>query len=216
LRTEKTFPKTIAGITAPDSRFVQIAIEEACDCLEPFLFNHSARTFYLGALLGDAQKLQADLEILFIACMLHDLGLTPRHEGELPFEIQGAQAANSLLSKAGFQQDKCEIVWDGIAMHTHPIADFKRPEISLVGAGAGSDVTGADISLLRPSDIEAVVHAFPRFDFNKAFVSCCAETVRKFPKAAGRSFMRDIGERMVHGFSPSNICDRITTSPFDE
>ena len=216
LHSPKDFPKKVAGITTPDSRYVQLAIEEARDSSEPFLFNHAARTYYLGVLLGIAHKHQLDPEVLMIACMLHDLGLTSRHEGELPFEIQGAQAAKAVLSRAGYQPDKCEIVWDGIAMHTQPLADFKRAEISLVGAGAGADVTGADISLLTASDIQAVIHAFPRLDFKNAFVSCCAETIRKFPRAAGRSFMRDIGERMVPGFSPSNICDRIKTSPFDE
>ena len=30
-----------------------------------------------------------DAEMLYLACILHDLGLTEKFQGDLPFEIQG-------------------------------------------------------------------------------------------------------------------------------
>ena len=61
----------------------------------PFLFNHSMRTYLFGALLG--KDLAFDHELLFLACILHDLGLTDRYAGEKPFEIEGAEAARKFL-----------------------------------------------------------------------------------------------------------------------
>jgi hypothetical protein len=40
--------------------------------------------------------------------------------------------------------------------------------------------------------------------------------VQQFPRSASRSFMRDIGERNVEQFHPTNICDLIERAPFTE
>ncbi len=72
--TKKLLSSAIAGITVPDSKYVNVALDEAKECSAPYLFNHAARTFYFGALLGRFQKMSFDLEMLFIACILHDLG----------------------------------------------------------------------------------------------------------------------------------------------
>jgi len=60
------------------------------------------------------------------------------------------------------------------------------------------------------------VQAFPRLGFKKAFVESCSDVVRRYPRGAGRTFMRDIGERHVRGFQPPNICDAIERAPFTE
>jgi hypothetical protein len=181
-----------------------------------YLLNHSIRTFLLGSLVGRVRGQHFDEEILLLACILHDLGLTDRYQGDLPFEIQGAQAARQFLQENAYSENKIQIVWDGIAMHPLAIGQFKQPEIALVGEGAGADVLGPDISEIKKADVDEVVKAFPRLGFKATFVDTCAEVVRRHPRGASRSFMRDIGERRVPGFSPANICDRIAQSPFSE
>jgi len=157
-----------------------------------------------------------DREIFFLACALHDLGLTPKYAGNLPFEIQGAQAARRILESAGLTPDKSQVVWDGIAMHLHAMSDFKPPEISLVGAGAGADVVGGGIEKLAREDVQAVLTAFPRLEFKQRFVQNCSEIANKYPGAAKRTFMRDIAERTNPAYHVSNICDAIKASPFVE
>jgi len=212
--TPATWPREVAGIRIADSRFVALAMKTLLADSPAWLVNHAARTFYFGALYGQASKQTFDSELLFLACALHDLGLTEAHMGELPFEIQGAQAARKLLTEAGLGADRVEIVWDGIAMHPSPISDFKRPEIALVGEGAAIDVVGADLDSFTNDQIGAVLTAFPRLGFKRRFVEGCANVVRRYPRGAGRSFMRDIGEREVPGFQPRNICDAIARSAF--
>ena len=157
-----------------------------------------------------------DDELLYIACILHDIGLTEQFVGELPFEIQGAQAASRFLEEHGLAKDKSAIVWDGIAMHASAIGEFKQPEIALVGAGAGADVVGPDFSVIKKGDVNEVVRAFPRLKFKGEFVKTCASVVRQHPRGASRGFMRDIGERYVPDFVPRNICDAINEAPFEE
>jgi hypothetical protein len=198
-----------------DSKFTRLAVEALTDCSPSFLVNHAMRTFYFGALIGSRQNLSFDGEIFFLACALHDLGLTQKYQGTQPFEIQGAEAARGILSAAGLTSEKTGIVWDGIAMHPHTISAFKRPEISLVGAGAGADVVGG-IDDLPANDVKAIVDAFPRLQFKQRFLKACGEIANKYPGAARRTFMRDIAERTNPAYKVSNICDAIEKAPFSE
>ena len=136
--------------------------------------------------------------------------------GEMPFEIQGAEAAARFLKEQRVSEERSSIIWDGIAMHPLAIADHKRPEISLVAAGAAADVLGPELSEVSGNVRDRVVGALPRLGFKKAFVTSCADVVQRFPHAATRTFMRDIGERHVSGFRPRNICDAIEQAPFRE
>lgn len=207
---------SVAGVTLPDTEVAQLAFLTAQRVSPPYLTNHCVRTYLFGSLLANAKRLRIDSEVFFLACMLHDLGLTEHYAGPLPFEIEGAILAKAILKDAGYSPRKAEIVWDGIAMHTQTIADFKRPEIRFVSAGASADVTGLGIGDLDAEDVTDVLRHFPRLNMKQAFVNTCADIVQRYPAGAGRSFMRDIGERCVPGYQPVSICDRIETSPFPE
>jgi HD domain len=182
----------------------------------PYLFNHAVRTFLFGSLIGRALGVKFDQELLYLACILHDLGLTERFEGELPFEIQGAEAAKHFLEEQAYAKERAAIVWDGIAMHASLIGHYKQAEIKLVGEGAGADVVGPDVSQIKKTEVEEILKAFPRLQFKTAFVKTCTDVVRKHPGGAARSFMRDIGERYVQEFHPRSICDLIAQAPFPE
>lgn len=209
-------PSVVAGIRLVDSMIALQAIRLAQSAYAPYLFNHAVRTFLLGSLTGRALRQRFDEELLFLACILHDLGLTERFQGDSPFEIQGAEAAKRFLEQNAYASEGAEIVWDGIAMHASAIGQFKRPEIALVGEGAGADVLGPDFSQINKSDVAEIVKAFPRLGFKAAFVQTCGDVVRKHPRSASRSFMRDIGERYVQDFHPHNFCDLLAQAPFPD
>jgi HD domain len=212
----KPLPAIVAGVRLIDSKIAGLATEFCRSAYPPYLFNHAVRTFLFGSLVGRALGQKFDEEILFLACLLHDLGLTEQFQGESPFEIQGAEAARHFLREQNYATDKLGIVWDGIAMHASPIGRFKQPEIALVGEGAGADVIAPDFSQINKSDFDQIVNAFPRLKFKEAFVKTCADVARKYPRAASNSFMRDVRERYVPEFHPRNFCDRVAEAPFPE
>lgn len=212
----EALPSPVAGIRLVDSSLARTATQLVQKASPPYLFNHAVRTFLFGSLIGRAQKKSFDAELLYLACIMHDLGLVQQFEGDLPFEIQGAQAAKRLLTENGYDPARAEIVWDGIAMHASAIGQFKRPEVALVGSGAGADVLGADFSEIERKELEEIMSAYPRLGFKQAFIKTCADVVRRHPSGASRSFMRDIGERYVQGFHPHNFCDLIASAPFPE
>lgn len=215
-RDSGPLPPLVAGIRLMDSTIARKAVQLARANYAPYLFNHAVRTFLLGSLIGHARGQGFNEEFLFLACILHDLGLTERFQGDLPFEIQGAEAAKRFLEGNAYAEEGIQTVWDGIAMHASAIGQFKRPEIALVGEGAGADVLGPDFSQVKQNDVDEIVKAFPRLGFKLAFVETCADIVRKHPKGASRGFMRDIGERYVRDFHPRNFCDLLVQAPFSE
>jgi len=209
-------PTKVAGIRLVDSKVAKAATDLSRSVSPPSLFNHTVRTYLFGSLVGRAQGLKFDEELLYVACILHDLGLTERFAGDLPFELQGAQAAKKFLDEQAYAKEKSAIVWDGIAMHASPIGQFKQPEISLVGEGAGADVIAPDPAHIKQGEVDEIVKAFPRLKFKEAFLMTCADVARKHPRAAGQGFMRDIRERYVTDFHPVNFCDRVAKAPFSE
>lgn len=208
--------KEVGGVPVPDSALANKAAAIARECSEPHLFNHAMRTYLFGALSGMGDKLTFDHELLYIGCILHDIGLTSRYMGDLPFEIQGAEAARKFLESEGVPKEKWSVVWDGIALHAQAASEFKQPEIMLVGAGAGIDVVGGGLKDLPQKSVNEILTAYPRLKFKQAFVATCADVIRKHPRAAGSGFMRDIRERYVPEFKPRNICDAIEKAPFEE
>jgi hypothetical protein len=209
-------PSQVAGIRLVDSKIARTATDLSRSVSPQYLFNHAVRTFLFASVIGRALGQKFDEEVLYLACILHDLGLTERFEGDPPFEIQGAEVAKHFLEEHAYAKDKIGIVWDGIAMHPSAIGQYKQPEIALVGQGAGADVIEPDSSRIQKSDVEEIVKAFPRLKFKEAFVKTCADVVRKHPGGASYSFMRDIQERYAPEFHHRNFCDRVEQAPFEE
>lgn len=212
----KSALRVVAGIPIVDTRIAKAADEFSQSVSPRYLYNHAMRTYLFGALVGRAAGLAFDEELLYLASVLHDLGLTERFAGAKPFEIEGALAAQRFLRAQGLPASKAAVVWDGIAMHPLAISQFKQPEIKLVASGAAADVVGAGLDQISPLDRDKVLEAFPRLGFKVAFVATCADVVRRQPSSTKGTFMRDIGERKVSDFHPSNICDAIDQAPFSE
>jgi hypothetical protein len=212
----ESLPATVAGIRLVDSSIAKAATQLSRAASPPYLFNHAIRTFLFASLIGRALGQKFDDEVLYLACVLHDLGLTDRFAGELPFEIQGAEAAKRFLEQQAYAKAKIGIVWDGIAMHPSLIGHYKGAEIRLVGEGAAADVVGADSSQIKKPAIDEILRSFPRLQFKQAFLKTCADVVRRYPAGATRSFMRDVGARYVPEFQPRNFCDLVISAAFDE
>ena len=215
-QSAELLPATVAGVRLVDSEIARLATNFSRNASPPYLFNHAVRTFLFGSLVGRALGQKFDEEVLYLGCILHDLGLTEKFQGESPFEIQGAETARLFLEGHRYATEKLGVVWDGIAMHASPIGQFKQPEIALVGAGTAADVIAPDFSQIKRSNVEEIVKAFPRLKFKDAFVKTCADVIRKHPRVASSSFMRDIRERYVPEFHPRNFCDRVAEAPFTE
>ena len=73
--------RIIAGVRLVDSRLAKAANDLARSVSPPYLYNHAVRTFLFASLAGTATGQKFDAEMLYLACILHDLGLTEKFQG---------------------------------------------------------------------------------------------------------------------------------------
>jgi hypothetical protein len=207
----------LAGIKVPDTSLVRDAIDLSRSLLEPFLFNHVMRSWLFGTLLSEAAEVAPDAELLAVAAILHDLGLTERYTAENRFEVDGANAAREFLKDRGISAQQTQVVWDAIALHTTPtLALHKEPEVVMTHSGIAVDVLGAGLDRIPQEKQRAILTAFPRLAFKDEFKGCLCNVVRQKPMTAIDNILRDFGIRYVEGFAPPNFADLVAGAPFSE
>jgi hypothetical protein len=154
---------TIGGIIAPDSDLARKAAALAEQAHSEVLLNHVHRTWWFAEFLGRKREMKYDRELLYIASLLHDLGLSASHAADKRFEVDGADAASRFLLANDYPKSKAEIVWDAIALHAlADIADRRQPEVALVHFGAHVDVMGLRMEEIPPSLIDDTLALYPR------------------------------------------------------
>ncbi len=206
-----------AGIKVPDTTLVRDAVELSRSLLEPYLFNHVMRSWLFGVLLSEGAEIAPDAELLAVAAVLHDLGLTKRYTAENRFEVDGANAARAFLKGRGISAKQTQLVWDAIALHTTPtLALHKEPEVVMTHSGIAVDVLAAGLDRIRQDKQRAILTEFPRLAFKKQFQVSLCDVVREKPATAVDNILRDFGVRYVHGFRSPNFADLVEGAPFSE
>jgi hypothetical protein len=201
----------------PDSEICKKATQLVTEVSPTSLCNHCIRTFLFGDLLGIRDGLKCDRELLYLGAIMHDLGLTERFDAEQRFEVNGADAARAFVLEHGLSDEKAEIVWDAIALHTSiGIAVRKQPEIALVHLGASADLIGMRISDITPETVEQIVDAYPRLSFNQQITQLMVSQVKRKPQTAIFTWLTEVGRCCIHGFAPPSWNDMLNSSPFAE
>lgn len=156
--------RELARRPLPSGPLIAIA-ESACrDISEPWLVEHCLRTFVWGDLLAVIDGAAVDRDALFLAALLHDLGLTAAH-APAPggcFAVVGAERAMAVLRAAGASADLTARVGAAICLHLNPVIAPEHGAVAhYLQAGASADVIGARQRELAPCRDE-VLAAHPR------------------------------------------------------
>lgn len=154
-----------ATILPPDSRLAREA-EEICRELSPALANHSLRSWLFARALADIDGVTPDPEALYIAALLHDVGLTAPVPDEC-FTLRGAETARAVADRTGAAIEKRDTIADAICLHVSPGLTIEEHGVVAVylAAGTSADVTGMRLWDLSQTTIANVVAAYPRQDF---------------------------------------------------
>lgn len=113
----------------PDHPVCTEALALAKSSLPASVLNHSFRVFLYArralqlrdpaAFAGPSAA--AGPHVLFVACILHDIGIADAHASDPErFEVAGANAAASLLARHGVEDAAAREAWLAIAMHSSP------------------------------------------------------------------------------------------------
>ena len=204
-----------SGVTVPDTRLTREATELVRDTESPLLFNHSTRVYYFGSLAGKKLGLKFDPELLYIAAMFHDMGLTPQHSSKSDrFEVDGANAARAFLRQYNIAQQDTDTVWTAIALHTTPgIPQYMHPVVALLTNGVEMDVLGIAYSEFSDSDREAIVAAYPRSErFQEDIIQAFYDGIRHKPDTTFGNVKADVLADKDPQFQRRNFCSVIRTS----
>jgi hypothetical protein len=160
------------------------ALAWSAESSPPWLHAHVLRTYCWGQLLGEAAGLQPDAELLFVACALHDLGLTELYAPEPGecFAFAGARHARKLLVADGVPQVWAERVADAIALHLDVhVALTQGVEAKLLSNGAALDVLGVGGRGVAPDTRRAVLRAYSREGFGPKLAEAVLAAARNAP-----------------------------------
>ncbi|MBF6136701.1 HD domain-containing protein [Nocardia otitidiscaviarum] len=209
---------TIADIAIPDSALAREATELVRDAAAPLIYDHSRRVFLFGALQGRRRGLDFDAELLYIGALFHDLGLTDRYRtADQRFEIDGADEARKFLYAHGIADQRADLVWTAIALHTTPeIPTRMAPEIALVTAGVELDVLGIGYHDISAEQRAAVVAAHPRPDFKRRILAAFTDGIAHRPATTFGNVKADVLEQFSPGFTRTNFVAVIEGSAWPE
>lgn len=161
----------------------------------PSVLNHSIRTHAYALLHAEKLGLAAgddfDPELLFVACVLHDIGASDAFDGPQRFEVEGADAAAALLAQHSRTDGDIDQVWQAIALHTSPgITERRGPVPHLTRLGVRTDFFTLEI----PDDARAAVEReYPRLGLDHELGALIVAQALKQPeKARGSSWPADL------------------------
>jgi hypothetical protein len=184
----------------PDSDVCSAALQLASNVSPEFIANHCVRSYLFARELAAGRGLRSDVdyddELVFLSCILHDLGITGYGGGDQRFEVEGADAAARFLRGQAVAEDRVNTVWQSIALHTSVgLAERFGTEQSISYFGISLDINGMEKDLLSPGFAERVNAAWPRHDLGYAIAEAIARDIQSNPiKAPPFSFPAHIHE----------------------
>jgi hypothetical protein len=119
----------------------------------------------------------------------------------LPRAKVGANEVRTALLELGRSKDRAGNVWDVIALHASgAIAAHKSPETYAVNLGISIDIRGRGHERLAPTDIRAVLDAYPRTEFPAAMAATLSCEVVANPGSVRLSWLETVAEAAIPGY----------------
>ncbi|NUR98392.1 MAG: HD domain-containing protein, partial [Kribbellaceae bacterium] len=161
----------------PSSTVAQRIDEYARKILPDPLLQHSIRSWLWGCMLAEVDRVEYDEERLYVAALLHDIGLADRPGPEAAcFAVHGSRVARGVVVDAGATDGFADDVADAIAAHFNVEVPLSwGPEAHLLHAGTHLDVVGLRISELARSTVADVHVRAPRDGFADHFIAAMRE-----------------------------------------
>jgi hypothetical protein len=182
-------PRTVAA---------RLALEVATTFSSPALVNHCQRSFVFAASLAEIEHVPVDVELLYVAAMLHDLGLECAFDNaKLAFEVAGGHVAWVFAAGAGWPTERRTRADQIIVAHMRDTDPSVDPEGYLLASATSLDITGERCESWPSELLAQTVAAFPRLDLAELFTACfLGQADRKPHTAAAASVRNGLAERM--------------------
>ncbi|WP_223269615.1 HD domain-containing protein [Frigoribacterium sp. ACAM 257] len=199
------YSAAVARLLVPPTDVAARAREVAAAHASPALLAHSDRSWALAAELGRRESIEFDAELLWVASLLHDLGLVPSFDAHaVDFEHAGGAVARVFAAGAGWPEARQRRVAEVVERHMWASVDVALdPEAHLLERATSLDVSGAGGADWDAAFVASLVAAVPRLGFAAEFAAAIGDQAERKPASeAGRA---------VRGGMPG----RIAANPLD-
>jgi len=191
LATTSTSPHPDITNIIPSTQISKAAYEHASSLLHPAILNHSIRVYLYAKALASHSNSQYATDVLkhdllFTACLFHDIGTTSNYDGTQRFEVEGSDAAVKFLSQFNITEVDTHDVWTAIACHTSPGIAERIGELSrLVRFAVVTDFgrKSEDWEVLEPLRIE-LEREYERMGIEKVLGDAVVEQAKRRPGKA--------------------------------
>jgi hypothetical protein len=176
------------------------ALEVAGRFYSPALFNHCVRSSVWGARYAAAHGIAVDDELLYVAALLHDMGLTETFDSHtVPFEAAGGRLAWAFGLAAGWAPERAARAEEIIVRHMQEdVSAADDPESHVLQVATGWEVVGRRPEEFPPAARAELLGRYPRLGFGAEFLACFRDqAARKPTSAAAGSVARDVAGRIA-------------------
>lgn len=181
----------------PDSALARLADERVQELSTPEVYAHCLRTWAFSTMFAARSAVKHDAELLYLACVLHDLGLTSVHDGSDPtarcFAVEGARAAHELICAHGESERRARAVAEAIALHLNVTVPIRLgAEAHLLSKGVSLDTIGRRLHELPVPSVRKVEERWPRDGFTEQLVAATNRQAELRPQSRA-AFLRGLG-----------------------
>jgi hypothetical protein len=183
----------------PETPAATAALSVATRFYSPALLNHCIRSYLWGTMYGTAHGIAYDDELLYVAAMLHDIGLTdPFDSHRLPFEVGGGDLAWVFGTAAGWSDDRAARATEVIVRHMREdVSAAADPESHVLQVATSWEIVGRRPEEFPPEVRTDILARHPRDGFGDEFLACFRDQAGRKPgSAAAASVANDVAGRI--------------------
>ncbi|MEU4673034.1 HD domain-containing protein [Amycolatopsis sp. NPDC023774] len=176
----------LADVPLPDNPACVHALEVAKAYSSPALVNHSIRSYVWAAAYATGQGIGFDDELLFVAALLHDLGLVEQFDNHArPFEMAGGDVAWVFAAGAGWPVPRRGRLAEVIVRHMWDEVDRDEdPEGFLLARSTAVDIAGRNADDFSAEFRAEVLAQYPRLTLAAEFVGCFEDQAKRKPDSS--------------------------------
>jgi len=195
----------IADLVPAETPATRAAREVVTEYSSAALVNHCERSYLWSAALGELSGIAHDRELLYVASMVHDLGLVPAFDNHLaPFEDAGGDAGWVFAAGAGWPRERRTRVKEIVIRHMWDEVDPAfDAEGHLLCEGTGLDISGRRPDRWPAALRTEVLERFPRLGLPAEFIAAFQDQARRKPGCAAAAAVA------------SGMADRVAANPLD-
>lgn len=169
-RSSSSQPLFVAGVSIPRTDLCRKATHLVGRITPAWMMNHLFRTYVFAELLGRKRGQLLEPELLYVATMMHTVGLTAGIQAAQRFELQSADATRRFLEKNGVAEARVKRTCRAVLLHTASgIETCLDNGVGLIRVGVLADVEGRRLREIAPANVQEIFTTWPLLNFRDAF-----------------------------------------------